>query len=283
MLLPYQSHPTDLGVKLGRQLTYCQHLEGLRSKISARNNLLRCLAGTSWVAKTLTLRTSALAVVYSAAEYSTPAWCRSKHTRKLDVVLNDTMRIITRCLKPTPIEYLPVLAGIPPPHLRREELTHKFANKVVAAEHHPLHSRILNCSLPRQRLPSRQPFIRHAKSLVGSEQFNILDEWNNVDRSTAHSRLADFGMSPASSLPPGSDLPRKVWTVLNCLRSGVGCFNSCLSRWGLKPSPSCSCGTSKQTADHIIVCSLHPSPHGKRGLTHRDEPTQRWLKELPSF
>ena len=62
---------------------------------------------------------------------------RSKHTKKLDVVLNNTMRIITGCLKPTPIEYLSVLAGIPPPHLRREELSHKFVNKVVAAEHHP--------------------------------------------------------------------------------------------------------------------------------------------------
>ena len=276
-------------MKRDRQLTYRQHLEDLRSKISARNNLLRCLAGTSWGAKTSTLRTSALAVVYSAAEYSAPAWCRSKHTKKLDVVLNNTMRIITGCLKPTPIEYLPVLAGIPPLYLRREELVHKFVNKVIAAEHHPLYSRILNCSLPRQRLSSRQPFIRYAKSLVGSEQFNILDEWNNVDRSTAHSRLANFGMSPASSLPPGSVLPRKAWTVLNRLRSGVGCLfitdasNSCLSRWGLKSSPSCSCGTSEQTADNIIVCPLNPSPHGKRGLTHLDEPTRRWLKELPSF
>ena len=31
-LLPHHSHPTYLGVKLDRQLTYGQHLEGLRSK-----------------------------------------------------------------------------------------------------------------------------------------------------------------------------------------------------------------------------------------------------------
>ena len=40
LLLPYQSHPTYLGVKLDRKLTYRQHLEGLRSLlryISARN------------------------------------------------------------------------------------------------------------------------------------------------------------------------------------------------------------------------------------------------------
>ena len=87
-LLLHQSHPTYLEVKLDRQLTYRQHLEGLQSKVSARNSLTRCLAGTSWGAKTSTLRISALAVAYSAAEYAAPAWCRSKHTGKLDVALN---------------------------------------------------------------------------------------------------------------------------------------------------------------------------------------------------
>ena len=51
-LLPHQIHPTYLGVKLDRQLTYRQHLEGLRSKVSARNSLIRWLVGTSWGAKT---------------------------------------------------------------------------------------------------------------------------------------------------------------------------------------------------------------------------------------
>ena len=141
-MLSYQSHPTYLGVKLDKQLTYRQHLEGLRSKVSTRNSLIRCLAVTSWGTKTSTLRMSALAVAQSAAEYAAPAWCRSKHTRKLDVALNDTMRIITGCLQPTPTECLPVLAGIPPPSLRRVELTSKFVNKVVAFEHHSLRSSI---------------------------------------------------------------------------------------------------------------------------------------------
>ena len=94
-LLPYQSHPTYLGVKLDRQLTYQQHLEGLRWKVSAWNRVIKCLAGTSWGAKTSTLRISLLAVAYSAAEYAAPVWCRRKHMRKLDVALNDIMRINT--------------------------------------------------------------------------------------------------------------------------------------------------------------------------------------------
>ena len=43
-----------------------------------------------------------------------PIWCRSFHSKKLDVALNDTMRRITGCLRPTPIGLLPKLAGIAP-------------------------------------------------------------------------------------------------------------------------------------------------------------------------
>ena len=48
------------------------------------------LAGSSWGASTSTLRTGALAPVYSVAVYASPVWCRSTHTKKLDVALNDT-------------------------------------------------------------------------------------------------------------------------------------------------------------------------------------------------
>ncbi len=121
--LPYSATPTYFGVKLDRQLTYKEHLKALCAKVSARNNLLRRLAGSSWGTSTSTLRTSALALVYCAAEYASPAWCRCSHVKKLDVTLNDTMRLITGCLRPTPTEFLSVLSGIAPAPLRREHHT----------------------------------------------------------------------------------------------------------------------------------------------------------------
>ena len=75
---------------------------------------------------TSTLRTGALALVFSTAEYAAQAWCRSTHTRKLDCALNDTLRLITGCLRPTPTDLLPFLAGIAPPRLCRENLTDKL-------------------------------------------------------------------------------------------------------------------------------------------------------------
>ena len=71
-LLPYCPTPTYLGVKLDRSLTFRHHLEALRKKLSTRVTLLRRLAGSEWGAGTKILRTTALSLVYSTAEYCAP-------------------------------------------------------------------------------------------------------------------------------------------------------------------------------------------------------------------
>ena len=80
---------------------------------------MRRLAGSGWGAGAKTLRTAALPLVYSTAQYCAPVWCRSAQTRLIDSVLNDALRIVTGCLCPTPTDYLPVLAGIQPAELRQ--------------------------------------------------------------------------------------------------------------------------------------------------------------------
>ena len=117
--LPFCPVPTSLGVKLDKSLTFRHHLEALRKKLTTRVALMRRLAGSDWGAGAKTLRTAALSLVYSTAEYCAPVWCRSAHTRLIDSVLNDALRIVTGCLRPTPTDYLPVLAGIHPAELRR--------------------------------------------------------------------------------------------------------------------------------------------------------------------
>ena len=52
-----------------------------------RNNLLMKLAGSTWGASANTLRSSALELCYSAAEYCAPVWSRSAHTSPIDVQL----------------------------------------------------------------------------------------------------------------------------------------------------------------------------------------------------
>ena len=118
-LLPFYPTPNCLGVKLDRLLTFRHHLEALRKKLSSRVTLLRRLLGLGWGAGAETLRIATLSLVYSTAEYCAPVWCRSAHTCLIDSVLNDTLRIVTGCLPPTPTNHLHVLSGIQPAELRR--------------------------------------------------------------------------------------------------------------------------------------------------------------------
>jgi hypothetical protein len=112
--------PKYLGVTLDRTLTYNAHLTKTSKKVSARIKIVRKLAGTGWGAGAETLRTAALAIVYSTAEYCVPVWSNSVHISKIDVQLNNAMCIISGCVKSTQLPWLPTLAHIAPPKLLRK-------------------------------------------------------------------------------------------------------------------------------------------------------------------
>ena len=265
-------------MKLDRQLTYKEHLKSIRAKVSSRNNLLRRLAGSKWGACATTLRTSALALVYSAAEYASPAWCRSSHAKKLDTALNDTMRLITGCLRPTPTAFLPVLSGIAPAPLRRELHTHRLVTKASSNPNNLLHDIVEgSVSLGQQRLKSRHPFSHHAAKLRGSD-FNICQTWRASWQETP--RPAQLDITPNTTVPPGANLPRREWVSLNRIRTGVGRFNAAMHRWGLRPSAACQCGAPEQTAQHILSECPDLRPPDNVDLTHPTPGTVTWLEHL---
>ena len=117
--LKHDPYPMYLGVTLDRTLSYREHLPRSAAKLKSRNNLFAKLAGTSWGASTTTLRTSALAVCYSVAEHCYPAWARSSYTYLIDTQLHSAVRLISGCLQPTQLSWLPVLSNVAPPSLCR--------------------------------------------------------------------------------------------------------------------------------------------------------------------
>ncbi|KAJ3583998.1 hypothetical protein NHX12_015495, partial [Muraenolepis orangiensis] len=67
-----QQAPKYLGVRLDRTLSFKQHLEEVKAKVTSRVALIRRLAGTTWGASAKMLRISTQALVFSAAEYCAP-------------------------------------------------------------------------------------------------------------------------------------------------------------------------------------------------------------------
>ena len=135
----------------------------------------------------------------------------------------------------------PVLSGIAPAALRRENHTHRLVSKASQDPNHLLHKLVSDSrDLGRQRLPSRRPFSRHSASLGGSD-FNTLQAWRTSWQQTPRPPPPQLSVTQNTSSPPDADLPRKDWATLNRLRTGVGRFNANMHRWGLRPSAACPC------------------------------------------
>ena len=286
-LLPFCPTPTYLGVKLDRSLTFCHHSVALRKKLSSRVILLRRLVGSGWGAGAKTLRIATLSLVCSAAEYCAPVWCRSAHTLLIDSVLNDALRMVTGCLRPTPTDHLPVLSGIQPAELRRMGATLSLAYRGSLDPDHILHGLLSGSSDTRQvRLRSRRPFVPGARNRLDNlARLGIrASEWTNYKWKTEYrdnvSRLRAF-VPETGARPVGMGLPRAASVKFNRLRTGVGQFHSSMHKWGLAPSPNCECGASEQTANHVLrACPIHRAPHGARGLTVLDDETRCWLNDI---
>lgn len=263
--ITHSKTPKYLGVKLDRTLTFKSHIEDLCQKLKTRNNLLMKLAGTTWGSKARTLRTSSLALVYSAAEYCAPVWMRSVHARKVDVQLNETMRLITGTLRPTPTPWLPVLANIEPSDHRRLKTAQKMSQIISNNPSLPIHQYIPQS----RRLKSRNPFQLKA-SLPDPNIWRT--EWQ-LKKITNHNLVPD----PTQEMP-GFELPRRLWTAVNRIRVGVGRCRQEMVKWGMADDPRCECGEI-QDMGHILKCSLHGFKNGDITDFHKltDEALE-WVK-----
>ena len=225
--------------------------------------------GSGWGAGAKTLHIATLSLVYSTAEYCAPVWCRSAHTHVIDSVLNNALRIVTGCLRPTPTDHLPVLSGIQPGELRRLGATLSLAQRGSLDLDHILHGVLSGSSDTRQaRLRSRRSFVSAARNLLDSlAGLGIrASEWKNHKWKAEYcknaSRLRIF-VPGTGARPVGMGLPRAAWVKLNHLRTGVGRFHSPMHKWGLASSPNCECGAFEQTADYVLTaCPIHRAPHG---------------------
>ena len=267
--LKFDREPVYLGVALYRSPTFKPHLQGIINKTRKRVNLIDKLAGSTWGANFTTIRTSTLALDYSTAEYSVAVWAHSCHTKLVDTVINESLSLITGCLVATPVEMLPVLAGIAPSHgeILPARLPSTFTNPVDA---------------PAQRL-RRETVSTQAGALANSNPLSpswMEDCWAN-EWAVSSNTLRELKERP-SNKPPDHDLPSNAWVRLNRQRSGWAKAASVLAKIGATDSEWCPCG-SLQTVHHIInACPLFGAPSGPQGIKSLDPATRAWLEtQLP--
>ena len=148
-------------------------------------------SGSGWGAGAKTFRTTALSLIYSTDEYCAPAWFRNAYTRLIDSVLNDVLRIVTGCLRPTPTDKLSVLSCIQPAKLRRQGAILFLANRSSLNPGHILHGQQTEpLAASEERLKSRHPFVPAAWKLWHnlSELGIRTAQWTNLTWDTEYSK-----------------------------------------------------------------------------------------------
>ena len=218
-----------------------------------------------------TIRTTALALCYSTAEYAAPVCERSAHAHLLNPELNQACRSITGCLKPTNVENLYLLAGIVPLEIRRSVCARVERTKQVERETHCLfgHTPARSHLKWRSFLTSVQPVHFPAN----------VNKWKRRLEERAHAGVVNL----YEDLAMGHDSPWLNWRCLNRLRTGYTCSKEQRKKWEyFNRDTTCECGLAAESTAHMLECSLLVHPCTLDDLLEFNDTaqacTERWKK-----
>ena len=124
--IKHEDHPTFLGIKYDRTLSFNAHSNTIATKIKKRTNIIRRLANTDWGFEFLNLRASYIALCRSSIEYAAAGWAPwiTKSTmERLEEAQRYGARAITGLLKTTPKEVLLIESNLPSITTRLRQLS----------------------------------------------------------------------------------------------------------------------------------------------------------------
>jgi len=178
------------------------------------------------------------------------------------------MCLISRCMQPTQLSWLPVLSNVTTLSLCHKVATDNMLQIIEAHPNWPVYADVFEH--PPPRLASRRPIWSDMTSVDTITQWR--ENWSSASV-VNHSIVTN-----PTIWQPGFDLPQHAWSLMNRLRTGQGPCRANLHKWGLTQSPSCDCG-QRQTMNHIVdTCPLTKFEGGLNLLREVDDDAVIWLE-----
>lgn len=135
-----------LGMILDSRLTWKDHIDDLTIRCQRDLNLMRCISGTKWGANKTTLIKMYQCLIRSKIDYGAIVYQSACKTllQRIDSIQYSALKVATGAFKGTSLCSLQVETLEKPLHLRREQLTLKYAGKISAyGNTHPCYNLIL--------------------------------------------------------------------------------------------------------------------------------------------
>ena len=165
----------------------------------------------------------------------------------MDIVDNEMARLVSGCLKPTPVHKLYPIIGIAPPNIRRKAAADAERHKQIHDTRHPLYGQ----EMATQRLASRKSFLKSTTDITHTSIKQHREEQWRLE-------LGDRPwMTPSEGSNTTHNLEFPIWKTLNRLRVGVTRCKVNQQRWGFIEGDDVSCDCGELQDDlHLLTCPL---------------------------
>lgn len=269
--VPTTKTPKLLGLNLDNKLSFGHHVKLLKEKVINKNNVLKCLAGSSWGKDKEVLIDTYKALGRSTLNYAAPVWTPFLSTTNwddLEIAQNNALRLATGCVKMTNANHLHQECKVLPVIDHSKLLTRQYLLAMHKPEH-PNHHQVHDQRTAKKSImnfkPDIQPVLNNARSITNVEykQMNKQIHTNTV-QSTIDSYIPNkvLQTSPPEINSEEKILPRRSRTTLAQLRSGYSSYlNTFLHRINRSQTEMCpSCHNAPHTSEHIFQCPAKPCP-----------------------
>ncbi len=268
--VPTVKHPKILGVTFDPMLNFGQHSTETKKKVTQRNNVLKCLAGTDWGKSKETIVNTYKAIGRSVLNYGAPVWTPSLSATnwgELQRAQNSALRVATGCIKMTQVSHLHQETNLLPVKEHNDMLTDQYLlsmHRPIHPNHHLLHKPPMPRKMRKtiiDHLPHVEPYLRDGPPVEQNYKKRLKKIHDNAHRDCRNKYPVNKVLNtrpPAINIQEEKTLSRQTRSTLAQLRSGYSTFlQSTISRFDTSKSIRCpDCNIADHTTEHLFNCTF---------------------------